>query len=278
MADEPNIFAHDNYRSYLRAFYEHRKAQNRGFSLRVFSRRAGLTSPNYLKLVMDGDRNLSGAMASRFASACGLEGDAADHFCELVSLAQAKTHTERERVYRRFRTQRKFREVHPLDESYAAYYSHWYIPAVRELAQLCDFTADPKWIASRLMPSIGVRQAAQALEVLQELRMLVPDEQGELRPAHALVETPDDKPLGLHIAQFHRVMMERAAESIESVPREQREIASLTLCLSQAQLLGLKQELSQFRSDLLQRYATGDDARRVVQLNLQLFPLSIEEI
>lgn len=278
MANEPNVFAHDDYRAYLRAFYDHRKEQGRGFSLRVFSRRAGLTSPNYLKLVMDGDRNLSSAMASRFANACGLEGEAADHFCELVSLVQAKSHVERQRVYKRFKGQRQFREVHPLDGVYEAYHSRWYIPAIRELALRADFCADPKWVASKLMPSIGVRQAAHALKVLEELGLLTADEEGKLRATHSLVQTPEDQPLGHHIAQFHRVMMERAADAIDLVPREQREIASLTLCLSAEQLSELKRELAQFRSDLLQRYATADDAKRVVQLNLQMFPLTVEEI
>jgi uncharacterized protein (TIGR02147 family) len=276
MAAEPDVFAHDDFRGYLRAYYAHRKAQGRGFSLRVFSRKAGLTSSNYLKLVMDGDRNLSADMANRFADACGLEGQAADYFCELVAMGQAKSHAERERVYKRLKNYRRFRKVHPLDGVFEAYYAHWYIPAIRELAGRRDFRAEPKWIANTLMPSIGVRQAAHGLKVLRELGLLVEDERGELRQAHALVKTPD-KPLGHHVARYHRVMMERAAEALDLVPRAQREIASLTLCLSQAQLLELKQELTQFRDDLLHRYASGEDARRVVQLNLQLFPLTVEE-
>jgi uncharacterized protein (TIGR02147 family) len=276
MADAPDVFAFDDFRGFLRAYYAHRKGQGRGFSLRVFSRKSGLTSSNYLKLVMDGDRNLSAEMASRFAAACGLEGQAADYFCELVAMGQASTHLERERVYRRLKSFRRFRQVHPLDGVLDAYYAHWYIPAIRELAARRDFRADPKWIASTLMPAISARQAGHALKVLTRLGMLIESEHGEVKQAHALVKTPD-RPLGLLVARFQRVMMERAAEALDLVPREQREIASLTLCLSQEQLRSLKRELSEFRHDLLHRYAAGEDARRVVQLNLQLFPLTVEE-
>lgn len=59
--------------------------------------------------------------------------------------------------------------------------------------------------------------------------------------------------------------------------REEREIASLTLCLSDAQLAELKQRLQTLRTEILQTYTAEQDARRVVQLNLQLFPLSIRE-
>jgi len=96
------------------------------------------------------------------------------------------------------------------------------------------------------------------------------------RQVHALVETPD-RPLGHHVVKFHRTMMERAAEAIDNVPREQREIAALTLCLSESQLSRLKQELTRFRRALLQEYTSGPDATRVVQVNFQMFPLSVEE-
>jgi uncharacterized protein (TIGR02147 family) len=272
----PELFEFDDYRAFLRAYYAQKKQAGRGFSLRAFSRKAGLTSSNYLKLVMDGDRNLSFPMAERFASACGLSGSRASYFVELVALQQAKTQAERERAYERLRALSGFRQVHPLDDEYAAYHGQWYIPAVRELAARRDFQADPKWIASRLLPAITTRQAARALKVLCALGMLVSAD-GKLRQAHALVETPD-KPLGTHVVRFHRVMMERAAEAIDLVPREQREIASLTLCLSDAQLGRLKSELTRMRAELLRKYTAGADAKRVVQLNIQMFPLSIEEV
>lgn len=276
MASAPDVFAFDDFRAYLRSYYAFRKAQGRGFSLRTFSRKAALTSSNYLKLVMDGDRNLSASMAERFAAACGLRGEAVQFFCELVAYGQAETAAERERAYRALSSYRRFREVYPLDRAQEAYHSQWYVPAIRELAARPDFRADPKWIARTLLPSITARKAEQALTVLRELGMLEDDAQGVPRQVHALVETPD-RPLGHHVVKFHRTMMERAAEAIDNVPREQREIASLTLCLSEAQLLSLKQELTRFRRALLQEYGAGPDAKRVVQVNFQMFPLSVEE-
>jgi uncharacterized protein (TIGR02147 family) len=276
MAKSPDIFEFDDFRAYLRDYYAYRKQHGRGFSLRTFSRQAALTSSNYLKLVMDGDRNLSGAMAERFAKACGLRGHAADFFCELVANGQAETAAERERAYRRLSSFRRFRDVYPLDRAHEAYHSQWFIPAVRELAARPDFRADAKWIGRKLLPPISTRQAAQALEVLRELKLLVEDEQGALRQAHPLLETTD-RPLGHHVVKFHRTMMERAAEALDRVPREQREIASLTLCLSGAQLGALKQHLERMRRELLQEYVSGPDATRVVQLNFQMFPLSVEE-
>ena len=71
----PEVFAYLDYRAYLRDYYTSRKAQGASFSFRSFSRKAKLRSPNYLKLVMDGARNLTAEMAARFAQACGLGGE-----------------------------------------------------------------------------------------------------------------------------------------------------------------------------------------------------------
>jgi uncharacterized protein (TIGR02147 family) len=276
MLEAPDIFAFDDYRAFLRAYYAYRKAQRRGFSLRTFSRQAELTSSNYLKLIMDGDRNLSSSMAERFAEACGLRGKQAEFFCELVAYGQAETATERERAYRNLGSYRRFRSVYPLDRAHEAYHSQWYIPAMRELAARADFVADPHWIGRTLLPAISARKAAHGLKVLRELGMLVEGSDGKLRQTHELVETPD-QPLGHHVVKFHRTMMERAAEALDVVPREQREIAALTLCLSESQLQTLKERLSQLRSELLHEFTSGPDATRVVQVNFQMFPLSVQE-
>jgi uncharacterized protein (TIGR02147 family) len=269
-----DVFAHRDFRAFLRALYAARKATKAGFSLRAFSRRAGLRSPNYLKLVMDGERNLTSQMAVRFAAACGLEGEASEYFCHLVAFNQARTAKERELHYAQLKRFARYRKVHKLDAPYAAYHAHWYIPAIRELSMHAEFSDDPRWIAKTLLPSISPAQAKQALGVLLELGLLVPDPRsGRLKQAEPLLETPEG-PLGHHVATFHRTMMALAAESIDRVPREHREIASLTLCLSEAQMFELKAELESIRRDLLQRYHSAADCERVVQVNLQMFPLS----
>ena len=58
----PEVFDYLDYRAFLRDHYLDKK-QRQGLSFRGFSKRAGLKSPNYLKLVIDGQRNLTEAMA-----------------------------------------------------------------------------------------------------------------------------------------------------------------------------------------------------------------------
>jgi uncharacterized protein (TIGR02147 family) len=268
-----DVFRFSDYRAFLRAYYERRKSQKRGISLRGFSRRVGLRSSNYLKLVIDGERNLSPELALRFGEACGLTGQAADYFCALVAYNQAKTARERELHHARMRAFRRYRETHKLAIAQEAYHASWYVPAIRELAARQDFREDPEWIAKMLLPSITPAEAKRALGVLVELGLLVRDADGALQQAEPLVETPD-QPLGHAVVSYHREMLRLASEAIERVPRDEREIASLTLCVSEAQMAELKAEIERFEMQLLQRFLADDQAARVVQVNFQMFPLS----
>lgn len=271
-----NIFAYADYRAALRDLYAHKKATEYGFSHRAFSRRAGLRSSNYLKLVMEGQRNLSADAAARFAQALNLDAAEREFFCELVQYNQARTTRERTLAYDRLRKLKPQTSVRQLDSRQAAYHANWYMPAIRELASRSDFRDDPLWIARTLAPSITLAQAREALATLEALHLLTRDESGKLRPTDAHVTTGPE-PLHHQIATFHRAMIERAGEAIDLFPRDEREIASLTLCIDERILPELKQRLQTFRRELMQFAEQTGDRKRVVQLNFQLFPLTKKE-
>jgi uncharacterized protein (TIGR02147 family) len=268
-----DVFAYRDYRAFLRAYVERAGAEQRGFSASEFTRRVGLRSPNYLQLVISGQRNVGADLAHRIGEECGLRDDALAYFCALVSFNQGKTGRERELAYEKLQSFRRFRAAHRLDAAQSAYHAEWYIPAVFELAARADFQAEPRWIAKTLLPAIGVEQAKQALAVLQELGLFVSDRNGKLRQAESVIETPEG-PLGHHVMRFHRTMMQRAAEALDHVAREEREIAALTMCISEARMHELKRELEAFRHQLAVRYQSDPQPERVVQINFQMFPLS----
>jgi len=269
-----NVFEYLDYRQYLRDFYLYCKANEYGFSHRSFSRRAGLRSSNYLKLVMEGLRNLTPEMADRFASACGLRNQEAEYFTELVMFNQATTSKERERCHKRLARYKQYREIHKLDAAQTAYYSNWYIPAIRELVARDDFSEDPTWVSRVLRPKITAAQAKKAIETLLELELIERDKKRRSLHQSKPLVTSGSGPLGHHVINYHRAMLQRAAEALETETREEREISSLTLCISQEVMLDLKERIREFRREILQVAELEGKPERVVQINFQLFPLS----
>jgi uncharacterized protein (TIGR02147 family) len=268
-----DVYRYLDYRAFLRDFYEAKKAKSRAFSYRAFSKRAGVASPNYLKLVIDGQRSLSVKMAERFALACNLDADSSRYFVHLVAFNQAKTSSERTLHYGKLTSFQHYRQAHKLEIAHAAYYSDWYMPAIRELAASREFKEDSEWIADQLIPAITPLQAARALEALIELGLLVRHADGRLAQADSLLSTgPETR--GLHIAAFHRAMTQRAIESIDLVPAQDRDISSLTLCLGRGGLRAFKERIQRVRRELLELSAMESEPEQVVQINFQLFPLS----
>ena len=66
---EISVLKYIDYRLYLREYYTDRKKNQRGFSYRWFNQKAGFSSPVYLKLVMEGKRNLTKSSIAKFSLA-----------------------------------------------------------------------------------------------------------------------------------------------------------------------------------------------------------------
>jgi len=78
------VFEYTDYRRYLHDFYHYKKRTNPYYSYRLFSMKAGFKAPNLLKLVMDGQRNLTRESVDKFVHALRLTNGEAAYFTSLV--------------------------------------------------------------------------------------------------------------------------------------------------------------------------------------------------
>lgn len=266
-----DVFRYRDYREFLAAFYQYKKQS--GLSYRGFARAAGLGAPNYLKLVIDGKRNLSAEMAERFAEACRLNAEATAYFKALVAFNQAKDDAERNELHAKLSTFARFRTSQRLDLAQKEYHSSWYIPAVRELVACPDFQDDPAWIASVLRPPVTAKQAAQALTILKQLGLVARSDGGRLVQASRAVST-GQQATGLYIRNYHSEMMDRAAQAMVDVPAAERYVAALTLSASEQTTAEVRRRVIAFREELVALCDADPKPAQIIQLNMQLFPLS----
>ncbi len=275
MADDwrPDVFGYTDYRAFLREYYARAKENVPAFSFRYFSKKAGFKSPNFLKLVMDGDRRLGPESVERFADAMGLNRDERRFFRHLVQFGQAKRDEERNAAFERITASRRFRQARRLDAGMFRYLSRWYIPAIREMAARDDFREDPAWIAGELVPKITPQEATEALELLLDFGLLVRDAKGRLTRGDPSLTTGHEV-RSLAIANYHRQMLARAADSLENTPRDKRDISALTVCIEPDTVALIKDRIHDFREGILNLCDADTEPDRVYQLNIQLFPLS----
>jgi uncharacterized protein (TIGR02147 family) len=270
---EVSVFDFLDYRAYLRAYYDAAKKRAAGFSFRAFSERAGLRSPNFLKLVIDGDRNLGQESIAKFADALGLQGEERGFFADLVAFAQAEDSVEKNRVFERLAASRRFRTARRIDSMVHEYLSHWYHPVIRELVARADFRDEPRWIAEILRPTITPKQAAHSLELLLELGLVVRKQAGGYGLGEPTLTT-EHVVSSLGAANFHKQMLERAASSIDTVPASLRDLAALTVCVTPTVAAEVKRRIHQFRESITELCDTQGTGEIVYQLGVQWFPLS----
>lgn len=269
-----NVFDFLDYRAYLRAYYEAAKKRPAGFSFRTFSKRAGLKSPNFFKLVIDGDRNLGKETVSKFADALALTGDARQFFEDLVAFEQAPDSDEKNRVFERIAASRRFRRARRIDELFHDYLSHWYHPAIRELMARRDFSDSPAWLVERLGGAITPKQASHAVALLLELGLAAKNPDTGRYELREPTLTTEHEVTALGAANFHKQMMERAMASIDTVPSPLRDLAALTVCINPRVATEVKRRIHQFRESLAELCDAEAEGTIVYQLNVQWFPLT----
>lgn len=272
--DLPRIYEFLDYRLFLRSWFDAKQKGNPRFSHRLFARLAKQSSPSFLSQVIKGDRNLTPRNVELFVVALGLRKPEGRFFSDLVRFDQASTENEREAAWACLSASKRFKEARSLEGKGFEYISHWYYPAVRELASCSGFRDDPKWIARTLRPAISVAQARRSLEFLFELKLLVRTEDGGIEPLDTTVVTPREV-AGMAAHNYHRGMLQLAEQSITSAAPAERHLCAATVSVPEELVAELKEELSAFQERILDLCDRAEQpSTRVYQCNLTLFPLS----
>lgn len=273
MTTRPSIFEYLDYRAYLQDMFAFRKRMKRQFSHRFFARESGFASPNFLKLVMDGRRNLTADSIGKVAKGFRLNKGEREFFENLVFMNQAASHEQRNHYYQKMTRLKGFADIQPLEKASYEYFSNWYCPVVREIVLFGERRHTPETIAALLDPPITAREAEKTLDLLTNLGLIRKDAHGRWAQKDRAVSTgPEVR--SLVATNFHREMLRLAGESIERHPSEKRDITSVTLSVNRDKMPEIKEKTAAFRKELLEMACADDDADQVVQVNIQAFPLT----
>ncbi len=269
---EPNLYSYTNYRVYLKDFYAWKKSALPAFSHRYFAQKAGLGSPNYLKLVIDGKRNLSRKSLTAFLTGLGLGGKKGEFFEHLVFFNQADTPADRNFHYEKLLKARAKAGLKPLEDAQFRIFSDWRNLALREMTGLKGFRKQASWVQKRLRRPISEAQVEAAFALLLEAGLLRKTANG-LRSVDVNITTRDEV-RNLMVRNYHRDMAALAADALEQVPAKERDISSITLPLRVGDFAKVKEHLQLMRKELLNLAADPGEGETLVQINLQCFPLT----
>jgi|WetSurMetagenome_2_1015567.scaffolds.fasta_scaffold58528_2 uncharacterized protein (TIGR02147 family) len=265
-----SIFTYFDIQEFLKADFSERKAKNPGFSIRAMASKLGLNSST-LTRIFSGKRNLSKNLLPIFIKFLGLRTKEADYFTHLAGFSQSKSERERMAEYRELVTLRNGRTKEVSHDRYA-FYEKWYFTAIREILRFFPFSGDYGALACMFDPPITAPQAKRAVSLLLRLGFI--DKVGTSYVVRGDSITTGETWHGMAVQRFHQDTLAKAVEALETIPREERDFSTMTMCYSAEGYKKARETLMHAREELARIEERDKAANRVYQINLQLFPLS----
>lgn len=273
----PEITAYTDYIHYLADLVAYKKL-HRGFSLRVFCRKSGFRSPNYLKWVLDGVRPIALKSVHKFAAGLSLDAHESQYFALLVQFREARDPAAQRHAYEQMLAAQRRRAGTQTTDAYQ-YLSRWYLVALRELVAAPDFRDDVAWIRDRLGGEITAAEIKQGFETLERLGLIRRTAAGRRQQAAADLQTAHEVH-SVAAFNYHAEMLERAARVLTQRPAAEREYQSLVALVDDETMALLKEQCAAFQQSIVALLQARERAtkkargpKELYALNMQLFPL-----
>lgn len=270
------IFNYIDYRIYLKDYYDQKKRTTTYFSYRYFSNISQIHSPNFLKLVIEGKRNLTREVIEKFTKALKLNQKESTFFRSLVLFNQAKTAAEKQEHYLVLKTFALTVNEKVVGSDVYDYYENWYNSVIRELICQYDFKDEYEKIAQSVFPRITPKQARESVEVLLKLNLVGRNCNGSYHLIDKAITTGPEV-ASFAVRNFNRAMIGLAEKALDSVPVHCRHASGITMGIPAEGYDIIVSEIYAFRDRITQIANSFDKNTKVYQLNIQFFPVSNTE-
>jgi uncharacterized protein (TIGR02147 family) len=270
-----NIFSYDNYRKLLSDLYTERKQQNKNFSYRYIGLHAGFNSAGYFTKILKGSANISSRLALNLAQVFGLDKKETEYFELLVNFNQNKTFKEKAYYLSKLSAIRKD-NIKQLVPSQFEIFLQWYYVAIHQTLGFFKFRDDYHALARKIIPAISPTEAKKAVKKLEELGLIKKNSNGYYERIDDVLTTGSDY-ASVAVMDFQHATIKLACEVFDRFPKQERDVSSLTLNISNDTFTKISAKLAQTRREILTMAKDDTAAERVWQLNIQIFPLTTQE-
>jgi len=263
-----------DYRLFLNDMFFYLKNEKKYFTQAYFAKMAGLGSNSYLRMVIQGQRNLKVDTLRRFARAFKLDKNESLYFETLALFNQTKSDAEQDEYFELLVKLRPKKALMELSRDEFEYFTERHFVAIREMAALPNFQDDPEWIVQNIRLSISAAEAKHALMVLERLGLLVRKPDGHLTHSFSTLTT---QPFieSIEIYRYNRNLMNEVKRAMAELPPQFANVSSVTIPVQSKALQGVNDILQRCREEIAQFVSNFDgDFAEVFQLNMQFYPLT----
>lgn len=270
----PEVFDYMDYRSFLKDHVQWRRDGNRGISLRQVASKVGIDHSLLTKIIQS-SRHVTPSSIPALCTWMKLDEQRTTYFEELVAYARARSDEALRRHFEKILSLKPV-EKRRLDAAHYEYFRSWHHVAVRSLLDWYEFYGDD-WeaLGGMLLPPISGRMAQESVELLRNLGLLEQDASGRFRPSTTHLST-GERWHSAAVRTFQREVIRLSEGAVERVPKELRDISTITVALSSDCLEEVREVLREARAKVVKiaDRRPPEDSDAVYQLNLQWFPVT----
>lgn len=276
MNGRPDLWQYLDYRQFLKDFYEYEKSVSSFFSFRYFAAKIN-TDASFLVKVLQKEKHLVNRHIEALADYLKLDERGSEFLSLMLLFNKAKRDQEAKILFEKLMALRPL-NVSTIEATRYEFFTQWYHVALWELLAFYPFNGDFEILAQRFCPAITASKARKAFEVLQRLQMIeeVPPGSGTWVARSALISTGEVWN-SFAIRSFQRSAIQLAEKALDEIPKEQRDISTITIGLSKTSFEAVRERVRTMRQELLDISANETSKEAVYQFNFQLFPLTQAE-
>ena len=273
IANVDSLFEAEDYRTWMKARYEERKKVHGHFSYRYMALRIGMDAGQLVK-ILQGKLHLATNKLPAVATLFGLDARCEKFFEALVRFGKA---TEPGEIEKRWEELQSLKEIQAgeLEKDQYEFYATWLPTAVRGLLSLEETDQSPQAIRARLLPRPELADVVRTLELLRRLGLASLENDGRWRLLQKHIRTGSQW-RERTVRHFQSETMQLATEALERIPSRRRDISTLTLTLAEKDLPLLRERVAELRRDLVRLAEESDPSDSVFQVNVQVFPFTVE--
>ena len=261
----------NDYRDFLKSYYEQRKKEMPFYSYRMMGDKLGLDS-SFLYRVIQKKQHLPIHVLPTVKELLGIYGRSAEYFDLLVAAGVIKNSDKKSELLAKAVALRDV-ERRSLQIAELKFLENRWISAVRAYLELNGGIVNIKKIASELNPPITEEQAAEAIEILKEVGLVKSISSGRLVPTESHL-TVSGAEKAKAVRHFQKQVLFLASEALENIPVKERDISTLTLSVDEACFEDIGEMLKEFRRLVQKRVDESKHSDRVMQLSMAFYPVT----
>ena len=266
-----NIYEYLDYQQFLQDYIESKKKETPWFSFRYFALKLNMDHSNLVKIVLK-KRHASKKNAIDMAKFLKFNVKETDYFVTLVEFNKAKNQAKSRQLLEKLIAIKNI-SLTKLEPNQYDYYRQWYNTVIYTLIDFYEFRGDFAALAAAVNPPISIKQAKESIELLENLGLVSRESDGRYIQTKKMITTGQSWH-SVAIQTFQEEMMKRAMNSLLTHPRTVRDISTLTMSLSQADMEAIREVTQQYRASVIKIINESEKSDSVYQLNVQFFPMT----